>query len=221
MIPTDWIEQQGEETMSIPFRALIFIFALLSGLITSFTVFAQEEAPFDRLDGTGPSQKKVDVIEWEGNLEVHTFPKGSLKGLSVKLDDRTEGKKVMVIGYRFNATGKPLIRRAILGIPFNKNLKAYIDPTNKEFDKIAISNQPLAAPYIAYKLDPAPAQWYPDGDPRNNESDAPKDEQKLGKTQPEQKSKKDESDQRSPASNRGVNAESSEENDGAIKNFSW
>ena len=42
---------------------------------------------YDRLDGTGESGKKVNVIEWEGNLEIHVYPKGSVKGLAMKLDD--------------------------------------------------------------------------------------------------------------------------------------
>src|SRR6478672_2141360 len=68
---------------------------------------------YDRLDGVGRSGKKVNVIEWEGNLEVHVYPGGSLKGLALKLDKRNKDKPVMVIGYRFNDNpGVQLIRRA-------------------------------------------------------------------------------------------------------------
>ncbi|MBS1957882.1 MAG: hypothetical protein JST80_00275 [Bdellovibrionales bacterium] len=160
--------------MLIPFRAFLFVIALVTGVITSYTVFA-EELVFDRLDGHGPSGKRVDVIEWEGNLEVHVYPKGSLKGLSVKLDDREKGKKVMVIGYRFDAdkNAHPLVRRAILGVPFNANLKAFIDRSEPEFDKLAISNNGLAKPWENYQLDPAVKQWYPDGvEDRNEENNA-------------------------------------------------
>ena len=158
--------------MLFPFRFVLIGLALVTGVITSYTVFADESTEiYDRLDGKGPSGKKVDVIEWEGNLEVHAYPRTSLKGLSAKLDDRTEGKKVMVIGYRF--AGKPLIRRAILGIPFTSKLKAYMDPTEPEFDKLALTNGTLTAPWVPYKLEPAPAQWYPDGDERNGETTTP------------------------------------------------
>jgi hypothetical protein len=146
-------------------RNLLVLFALISGVLTSYSVFSEEV--FDRLDGTGPSGKKVDVVEWEGNLEVHVYPKGSLKGLSAKLDDRQKGKKVMVIGYRFGAKERPLVRRAILGVPFDPKLKAFIEPGAKGYDKIGLSNRDLPAPWKPYKLDPAPAQWYPDGDERN------------------------------------------------------
>ncbi len=154
--------------MIVPFRLLLTLTAVLSGVLTSFSVFSEEV--FDRLDGTGPSGKKVDVVEWEGNLEVHVYPKGSLKGLSVKLDDRQKGKKVMVIGYRFGAKERPLIRRAILGVPFDAKIQAFIEAGAKGYDKIGLSNRPLPAPWKPYRLDAAPSQWYPDGDERN-ESD--------------------------------------------------
>ena len=146
----------------LPFRTLIITFALLSGILTSFSVFAYESI-FDRLDGTGPSKKRVDVVEWEGNLEVHVYPKSSTKGLGAKLDDRETGKKVMVIGYHFNGSSEPLVRRAILGVPFTNQIKGYVDPTEKEFDKFALSNQELPKPWVPYKLLPAPKQWGPDG----------------------------------------------------------
>ncbi len=156
--------------MILSFRIALIVLAFLTGIVTSYSVFAEEV--YDRLDGTGPSHKRVDVIEWEDNLEVHVYPKASTQGLSAKLDDRDKGKKVMVIGYRFKGTER-LIRRAILGIPFNAKVKGFIDPTEKDFDKLAISNHDLEAPWKPYKLDPAPAQWYPDGDERNNEEAAP------------------------------------------------
>ena len=86
--------------MILPFRILIVVVAFLTGILTSYSVFA-EELVFDRLDGTGPSGKTVDVIEWDGNLEIHVTPKTSLKGLGAKLDERTAGK---------NSTISPIAR---------------------------------------------------------------------------------------------------------------
>ena len=146
----------------LPFRTLIVVFALLTGLLTSFSIYAYETV-YDRLDGTGPTQKRVDVVEWEGNIEVHVYPKGSTQGLGVKLDDRDTSKKVMVIGYHFNGYADTLVRRAILGVPFTAKLKGFKDPTEKDFDKMAISNQDMPAPWVPYKLLAAPKQWGPDG----------------------------------------------------------
>lgn len=154
--------------MILPFRLFLICSAIMTGMVTSYTVFAGEI--YDRLDGHGPSKKRVDVIEWDGNLELHVYPKGSLKGLAVKLDDREEGKKVMVVEYHL-ADSEPLVRRAILGVPFNSKLKAFSDPSEAEFDKLAISNQDLKGSWQPYKLLPAPKQWYPDGDPRNGEAE--------------------------------------------------
>jgi len=121
---------------------------------------------YDRLDGKGYSGKKVDVVEWEGNLEIHVYPAGSLKGLALKVDKRNEDKPVMVIGYRFdNDPSKQLIRRAILGIELREPLKVYKDPAAQDYDKIVISNNGLASPLTAYRLDPEPRQLYPDGHP--------------------------------------------------------
>lgn len=161
----------GEYTMILPFRKLLFVLAILVGFITSVSVFAEEV--FDRLDGKGPSGKRVDVIEWEGNLEIHVYPKGSLQGLGAKLDDREKGKKVMVISYRLGKKDRPLVRRAILGVPFQRSLKGFIDSSEKEYDKLALSNQNLTGNWKPYRLDPPPSQWYPDGDERNEEEPAP------------------------------------------------
>jgi hypothetical protein len=158
--------------MILPFRKLLFVLAILTGFLTSVSVFA-DEGVFDRLDGKGPSGKRVDVIEWEGNLEIHVYPKGSLQGLGAKLDDREKGKKVMVIAYRLGKKDRPLVRRAILGVPFQKNLKGFIDASAKDYDKLALSNQNLSGNWKPYRLDPAPSQWYPDGDERNEEAPAP------------------------------------------------
>lgn len=127
---------------------------------------ADPDADYDRLDGMGHSGEKVQVIEWEGNLEVHVYPAGSLKGLALKLDKRDKSKPVMVIGYRFvNDPKTQLIRRAILGITLADGFKTFKDPSESEFDKIIISNNTLSDSVVAFRLDPPPSQLYPDGSP--------------------------------------------------------
>jgi hypothetical protein len=116
---------------------------------------AQDPDPdYDRLDGRGASGKRVNVIEWEGNLEVHVYPAGSLSGLALKLDKN-------------NAPKKQLIRRAILGIPMHEGYHAYRDTsTGGEYDKVVVSNNGLSGEYMAaFQLDPEPTQLYPDGHP--------------------------------------------------------
>jgi hypothetical protein len=130
------------------------------------------DANYDRLDGTGASGKRVDVIEWENNLEIHVYPKGSTAGLGMKIDDKN-GKKVMVIAYRFvENPKKTLTRRNILGIPLSANFKVYKDPMENEFDKFIISNNGLSGQVIAYRLDPTPTQLYPEGTPAYADSGA-------------------------------------------------
>jgi hypothetical protein len=125
------------------------------------------DADYDRLDGTGTSGKTVNVIEWEGNLEIHVYPKGSLVGLALKLDDRNSAKPVMVIGYRFDVAPKQtLVRRAILGIDLRGGFRTYRDTTAMEYDKIVITkNQLQSSELVAFRLDPEPKQLYPDGHP--------------------------------------------------------
>ena len=217
---------------AIPFRLFMFLLAFFSGVITSYSVFAQNDSSaaniverYDRLDGTGDSGKKVDVIEWEGNLEIHAAPRTSLKGLSAKLDDRDHSKNVMVIGYRFANTPRPLVRRAILGIPFHPKLKAYRDPTEKDYDRIALTNQNLTAPWVPYKLEPAPKQWYPDGDQRNQEDATPTVVPVLSSNPVPAVEKIDSAADRSPASKgvpvKKVPDSENQDGDGAIKDFSW
>jgi len=153
-------------------------------LAAAASVFADQpgvdpDKDYDRLDGRGTSGKRVDVIEWEGNLEVHVYPKGSLKGLALKLDDRNENKPVMIIGFRFDgAPQKQLIRRAILGVPFREgSYRAYVDPSGDEYDKVIVSMNQLAS-LAEMKLDPKPTQLYPEGDPRNMVAAAPKKEER-------------------------------------------
>jgi hypothetical protein len=132
----------------------------------------QKEDDYDRLDGTGRSGKKVHVIEWEGNLEIHVYPQGSLKSLALKIDDKNSQKKVMVIGYRFkDQPQQQLIRRAILGIPLKAGFHAYRDTQEHEFDKVIISQHGLGAPLLALALEPEPQQLYPEGHPALAQSD--------------------------------------------------
>lgn len=122
------------------------------------------DADYDRLDGTGSSGKTVNVIEWEGNLEIHVSPPGSLVGLALKLDQRNKNKPVMVIGYRFDSNPKQqLVRRAVLGIPLHPGFKVYRDPSADDYDKIVISNNGLSSQMVAFTLDPPPSRLYPDG----------------------------------------------------------
>lgn len=149
------------------------IASVLAFLLTTASIFAAQplvDEEYDRLDGHGPSGKKVNVIEWEGNLEIHVYPGGSLAGLSMKID-RSQKNPVMVIGYRFNdQPSKVLIRRAILGIDLSDRFMTYRDPSVSEYDKIIVSNNGLSSQVVAYKLDPAPDQLYPDGHPKNQMS---------------------------------------------------
>jgi hypothetical protein len=150
---------------TIALAALLCFFNLI-GSAPGFAGQPPSEEDYDRMDGTGASGKKVNVIEWEGNLEIHVYPAGSLKGLALKLDKRNKDRPVMVIGYRFDNNPKQqLIRRAILGIDLAESFKAFRDPSSgSEYDKIVISNNGLSD-MAAYKLDPAPTQLYPDGHP--------------------------------------------------------
>ncbi len=142
---------------------------------------ASEEEKYDRLDGMGASGKKVNVIEWEGNLEIHVYPAGSLSGLSLKLDKRQKNKPVMVIGYRFDgAKNTQLIRRAILGVPFQEGFRAYRDSKAAAdgYDKVIISNNGLSGDLKLFALDAEPTQLYPDGHPALVAAPAPETDAK-------------------------------------------
>lgn len=148
--------------------AAAFAFNLSAPLALAGNVSAASDpdANYDRLDGTGTSGKKVDVIEWEGNLEIHVYPKGSVAGLGLKLDKRNKDRPVMVIAYRFvESPQQQLVRRNILGIPMYDGFKVYKDPMESEFDKFIISNNGLSGDLTAFKLDPPPTQLYPEGSP--------------------------------------------------------
>jgi hypothetical protein len=146
---------------------LAFTFSSTSSTLNLAYAAGQVEEEYDRLDGMGASGKKVNVIEWEGNLEIHVYPAGSLKSLALTIDHKTKDKPVMVIGYRFNDNPqKQLIRRAIIdGITLSDNFHTYRDPSAGEYDKIVITNNNLDKVLTSYKLEPKPTQLYPDGHP--------------------------------------------------------
>ncbi|MBU6374956.1 MAG: hypothetical protein KGQ59_03070 [Bdellovibrionales bacterium] len=146
-------------------RKTLSILILSLFCLSTSAMNAESEDDFDRLDGFGRSGKKVDVVEWEGNLEIHVYPGGSTQGLALKIDDRNPNKRVMVIGYRFKNNPKlQLIRRAILGIPLQNDFQVFRDPrSGKEYDKFVITNRRLGAPWVAYRVEPGPSQLYPEG----------------------------------------------------------
>jgi hypothetical protein len=148
--------------------SLVAVFSALTVLSVSLVARADSaengEPDYDRLDGHGTSGKTVNVVEWEGNLEIHVAPKGSLKGLGLKLDTRNKSKPVMVIAYRFDNDPKTtLTRRNILGIKLNEGFHAYRDPKEDDYDKIVITNHAMTDPLVSYPLDPSPTALYPEG----------------------------------------------------------
>jgi hypothetical protein len=149
------------------FQKLLFVFIVLSCVALLSFAKTKKEEEYDRLDGMGKSGKRVDVIEWHDNLEIHVYPAGSLAGLGLKLV-KEGGKSIMVISYRFHNSSAPLVRRAVLGIPFKEKFQAFKDSsaTKDGYDKIIISNALLTSSKVAsFKLDPEPTQLYPDGHP--------------------------------------------------------
>jgi hypothetical protein len=124
-----------------------------------------EPKEYDRLDGHGLTHKKVDVIEWENNLEIHVYPKGSLRALGMKIDRTNKDKPVMVIEYAFQGISYTLIRRAVLGIPLKEGFKTFQDLSADDYDKIIISNNTITAGVRPYPLAAAPTQLYPDHHP--------------------------------------------------------
>lgn len=144
------------------------------GLIqTAYGQSVDQDDDFDRFDGRGKSGKRVDVIEWAGNLEIHVYPKGSLVGLSLQLDKKNKDKPVMVIGYRFNHDpNKQYVRRAILGVPFYAGFHTYKVTNTDEYDKVIISNHQLSGDVVAMTLDQPQKQLYPDGHPMLAEKDS-------------------------------------------------
>lgn len=162
------------------------------------------EEEFDRLDGKGASGKRVDLIEWEGNIEVHVYPAHSLAGLSLKLDKGSGGRKVLVLGYRFAGSPKEtLVRRGVLGIPLTEPFQTYYEDLG-DYEKITVTNHTLATGgptgLREFTLDPPPAQLYPEGHPAlmPAESDSP-----------------------TAAKPKAAEAEKPAADPGALKEFSW
>lgn len=176
---------------------------------------------YDRLDGVGKSGKTVQVIEWEGNLEVHVYPGGSLKGLGLKLDTREKNKKVMVLAYRLADAPLPVyVRRAILSIPMGSKFNVYLDPsTRAEYDKIIISGNQLAGGLVPFKLDPEPKQLYPEGHPANELTQQPSRPEPQGPAE----SLKPPLAPRAPSSETddGPRGGYIDTDDGTIRPFSW
>ena len=146
--------------------AAFVILALVIAVPTTNAGRVTEPKEFDRLDGHGPSTKKVDVIEWEGNLEIHVYPKGSLKSLGMKVDRESKSTKnaVMVIEYGFNGVPYTLIRRAVLSVNMPDAFHAFRDETAVDYDKIIVSGH-LIAGAKKFTLAPTPTQLYPDFHP--------------------------------------------------------
>jgi hypothetical protein len=145
--------------------SLVAMLSILSLISSAFVCADDFQDDYDRLDGRGKSGKKVNVIEWEGNLEIHVYPGGSTQGLALTIDDSNQNKKVMVIGYRFDSNPREqLIRRNVLSIPIRPGFKVYRDPrSGKEYDKFIVTNTPGGAPLVAYQLESPPTQLYPEG----------------------------------------------------------
>lgn len=157
--------------------------------MTAFSALALlpggQAADFDRLDGTGESRKRVDVVEWAGNLEIHVYPQGSLAGLGLKLDKRDENKPVMVIAYRFtDRPKKTLIRRNILTIPLKEEFHVYRDPNADGYDKVVISNHRLSGRLAGFELDPPPEHLYPEEHPKRQIASQDKSEADPARERP-------------------------------------
>lgn len=177
------LKSDFERLMKLPFwiGVLLSIFLMGLPLHSGYAKSLIDDPDFDRFDGTGKSGKRVNVIEWEGNLEIHVYPGGSLKGLGLKLDER-DGKKVMVISYRFDTMPRPEIRRALVSIPFREGFQAYREKTkNNEYDKVVISNNVLSS-LTKFELDAEPKQLFPDGHPMLADQEEKSGDKKDGKT---------------------------------------
>lgn len=141
------------------------LFLSLLAFIPNASARMQEPKEFDRLDGKGATSRKVDVIEWENNLEIHVYPKGSLKSLGMKVDRTDKKNPIMVIEYAFNHVAYTLIRRAKLSLDLKDGFKAFEETSAEGYDKIMISNNTLTSGVKPYPLGPAPTQLYPDYHP--------------------------------------------------------
>ncbi len=144
------------------FQALTTLLALALFAGSAIAGAPKEPKEFDRLDGRGPSHGKIDVIDWQGNIEIHSYPKGKLAGLGFKLDKKDKNKPVLVISYRFAGVDYKIIRRALDTVGLKEGFKTYRDTTADDYDKIILTNNILNTDVIAFNPDPAPTQLYPD-----------------------------------------------------------
>ena len=155
------------------FAAVLGLFLLLIAHASPNAMSAEYTAEkgdveFDRLDGVGASGKKVQVIEWKANLEIHVYPKNSLVGLGLKLLKNDKGSYVFVEAYRFdNAPRVQLIRRNVLSDKWVEGYKAYRAPSDADYDKIVIipAGSPSPSDMTVFKLDDSPTQLFPSGSP--------------------------------------------------------
>lgn len=181
-----------------------------------------EPKEFDRLDGRGATAKKVDVIEWENNLEIHVYPKGSLRSLGLKVDRTKKDKPIMIIEYGFGGVPYTLIRRALLSIPMKDGFKTYRDTNAADYDKIIISNNTLNEGVETFALAPDPTQLYPDYHPSLGEEPAKSYEKSAANPPHIQFRTAEEVDQNSGGTSRKRTREpSSVDEDGKIKNFAF
>ena len=199
--------------MSKSFVRSIVLFATvlavpLGAFGTNHEAFLPESSKgdFDRLDGTGKSRKRVDVIEWEGNLEIHVYPKGSLAGLAAKLESH-RGKKVMILGYRFKEDPRvQRVRRNVVSIPFPEQFHVYQDPVTDDYDKVVLTPHELGRPLFAFNLDPEPSQKFPSGHPALADGGGAAEPNAI-------------TESRKPAS--GLKRAGGKSEDGAIEHFTW
>lgn len=182
-----------------------------------------EPKEYDRLDGRGATAKKVDVIEWENNLEIHVYPKGSLRSLGLKIDRTKKDKPVMVIEYGFAGVPYTLIRRALLSIPMKDGFKTFRDTNAADYDKIIVSNNTLSEGVEGFALAPEPVQLYPDYHPALAEEESAKTYEKTAASPPRiQFLPAEETDQTSRGTTRKRTREpSTVDEDGKIKNFAF
>jgi hypothetical protein len=145
-----------------------FLITLLAGLLisSSLSVAKEKKPKFDGLDGKGPSGVRVDLIAWDGNLEIHVYPKGKIAGLGFVIDNKSK-EKALVISYRFKNTSndEPIIRRSLLE-NITEGFNVFVDNRlqDKEMDKFILTNKDLTkekGKYVLFKKDAPPAELYP------------------------------------------------------------
>lgn len=181
-------DQRGRPSLTIIRPAALIPFVLGLGVAQDSPALNEPRAPspppsattsatqddFDRLDGTGPSHVKIQVIEWEGNLEIHVTPKGALRGLGIKYEKENKSQSILILAYRLGLATPPLIRRAVLGIPWPSQIQAFRDLSAEGYDKIIFSgNRPSEGRIVPFRLEAPPLQNYPQGHPSSTPDQPP------------------------------------------------